>query len=58
MKQNKLYKRFSVEISGRLVAVFETFQEAYNYVNYSRWSGLACIWDNERHEEAGSYILL
>ena len=58
MKDNKTNKRFSVEVNGLLIGAFETFEEAYDFINYSRWVGLASIYDHEEQRETEAYIII
>ena len=43
-----LLKRYSVFINGSIAGVFDTVEEAQQYINSRLWliSGLATIWDN------------
>ena len=49
---DQLLKRYSVFINGSIAGVFDTVQEAQQYINSRLWliSGLATIWDNTNRD--------
>lgn len=58
MRQQKIYKRFTVLINGLMVAAFDNFNDAYDFINYSTWRGLASIYDQETQKETEAYIII
>lgn len=49
---DELNKRYSVYINGGISAVFDTEEEARQYIDDRLWllSGIACIWDSSVRE--------
>ena len=58
METIKTYKRFSVEVCGRLVAVFDSLEDAREFVAGSRWFSIASIYDHEEQKETETYIII
>ena len=56
MEQIKTYKRFSVAAAGRLVAVFDSLQDAREFVGSFGWLSIASIYDHEEGREIETYI--
>ena len=47
---NNYFKRYSVDIGGRIVAVFDNEEEAREFVNDRWWLDMATIYDHEARE--------
>lgn len=43
-------KRYSVDIGGRLLAAFDTEQEAREWLDARWWYSIATIYDHEKQE--------
>ena len=56
MEQAKTYKRFSVDAGGRLVAVFDTIEDAREFVASFGWLSIASIYDHEERREVETFI--
>ena len=51
MKEKNLCKRFSVDIGGRIIAVFDSLEEAMNFLDDSWWLSMATIYDHEKQRD-------
>lgn len=58
MEQIKTYKRFSVDAGGRLVAVFDTIEDAREFVASFGWFSIASIYDHEERREVETFIII
>lgn len=48
--KNNFLKRFSVDLDGRIVAAFDTEQEARDWIACRWWLAWASIYDHEKKE--------
>lgn len=51
-------KRFSVDFGGLVVAVFDDYEEAREFVRCSWWNGIANIYDHEKQEIIFTEVLI
>lgn len=51
MKQENTLKRFSVDVYGHIIAVFDTLPEARAFVESAWWYPIITIFDNKRRRE-------
>lgn len=58
MNREELYKRYSVDLGGRTIAVFDTLEEAEAFVDSSWWITIATIYDHEQQRDIITEIRL
>lgn len=52
------FKRYSVDLDGHIVAVFDTIEEAQAWLNNSWWVAMATIWDHVSSESVYTEVRL
>ncbi len=58
MGYNDLYKRFRVDVNGQVAAVFDTREEAVQYLRRFWWEHIGTIWDNEEREYIYTEVII
>lgn len=58
MKKENYVKRFSVDAGGRLVAVFDTLEDAREFVASFGWFSIASIYDHQERREIETFIII
>ena len=51
-------KRYSVDVSGNIIAVFDDLEAARSYLSSIWWNGVASIYDHEKHEIILTVVLI
>lgn len=44
------FKRFSVDVGGRILAVFDSIEDAQEWISSHWWVSIATITDHESHD--------